>query len=339
MSASPARGHVVTLVLLTAVFVLIAVGFARIVSFDRSAPAASENDAGVVSEPEVVVTVRPTDPPAYLARVFVVSLRTGLASPLSRRIRSNASAENFQASPDGRWVAFDDRRDVYLARIDGTHIHRITEAPESEIAPAWSPDGREIVFVSGIDGVSIVDVRTRIPRTLVRVPPGEQVWLPGFSGDGRTILFTRTEASGTWLEMWTIPAAGGESTRVLQRAAFGSYSPDGDTIAYHHTHRAVAPATWPTDFGVSLADADGSGRRRLTPNHCCYMTPYHYWDWTRPAWSPDGARIAYQGPDLPRDVINVVTVATGERARIGIGALPSFFDDHTLLVERYAPRG
>jgi len=326
------RGRAATLVAMIAVLSLIGVGIERIVSVDRPDSTAAAPFVPGQVEPRETVPVG-TASPTY-GRPSIVDLRSGHAGLLPGRIRSIETAENFQASPDGRWVAFDDQHDIYVARIDGTHIHRIAEAPESEITPAWSPDGNEIVFVSDADTVSVVDLRTRVSSTLLRLP-SERVWLPDFSGDGRTILFTRTRGKGTWLEMWTIPAAGGAATQILTHAAFGSYSPDGGAIAYHHARHAVEPGMWPWDFGLSLADADGTERGRITRSSCCTMAPYD-WNWTRPAWSPDGSRIVYLTFGM-RDVIDVVTVATGEREQAGIGARPSFLDDHTLLVERYAP--
>jgi TolB protein len=64
-------------------------------------------------------------------------------------------------SPDGKWIAFarehephpgprtlEYRRDIYLVRPDGTDLRRLTQLAGQNRAPAWSPDGKRIVFTS-----------------------------------------------------------------------------------------------------------------------------------------------------------------------------------------------
>ena len=334
------RGRLVTIVAMFVVLALIVVGAERIASVEHSDSAAAAVIVSQATPPSQTTADAPT--PTPVEDISIVDLRTGRVSPLAGSLRSIAGAENFEVSPDGRRLAFDDGNVVYVADTDGSHVRQLTHGTDRAITPMWSPDGTEIVYAQGADRVFIADLGTGIVRALVQLPR-ELVWLPSFSGDGRTIMFTRTRGltrtrgDGTRLEIWTIPASGGNPTRLFEHAAFGSYSPDGGAIAFHRAGRAVAPGTWPWDFGLVLADGDGSGRRRLTPSRCCYMSPQD-WNWTRPAWSPDGSRVVYQAFGLAPDDVEVVVVATGESTRVGIGAHPSFLDEHALIVEDYRPR-
>jgi TolB protein len=61
-------------------------------------------------------------------------------------------------SPTGAEIAFGDTRDhsLYTIRPDGTHLRRLTTCEEpacvSDSEPAWSPDGRLLVFARDIAG-------------------------------------------------------------------------------------------------------------------------------------------------------------------------------------------
>jgi Tol biopolymer transport system component len=68
-------------------------------------------------------------------------------------------------SPDGTQIAFVSNRlrslgpisskaneDIWVMGIDGSRLLQFTRSPASDIAPSWSPDGKQIVFVSDRDG-------------------------------------------------------------------------------------------------------------------------------------------------------------------------------------------
>jgi eukaryotic-like serine/threonine-protein kinase len=58
-------------------------------------------------------------------------------------------------SPDGRWIAArmqDPQEDLALIRPNGTDLHRITNDSFSDRSPHWSPDGKQIVFLSNRSG-------------------------------------------------------------------------------------------------------------------------------------------------------------------------------------------
>ena len=49
-------------------------------------------------------------------------------------------------SPDGEWVAFHSDRDgnieLYIMRVDGSEVKRITVNPATDATASWSPDGK-----------------------------------------------------------------------------------------------------------------------------------------------------------------------------------------------------
>ncbi len=58
-------------------------------------------------------------------------------------------------SPAGNWIVArmqDPQEDLALIRPDGTDLHRITDDVFSDRSPRWSPDGKQIVFLSNRTG-------------------------------------------------------------------------------------------------------------------------------------------------------------------------------------------
>ena len=53
----------------------------------------------------------------------------------------------FSSDRDGNW-------EIYVMNADGTNPVNLTNHPEGDLAPAWSPDGTKIAFSSDRDGNS-----------------------------------------------------------------------------------------------------------------------------------------------------------------------------------------
>ena len=92
-------------------------------------------------------------------RVFVANVD---GSGGAREVLAEAGqAFNFSFSPDGSALLFEDTRnenaDIYVVGADGKNERRLTTDPGNDTAPAWSPDGRHIVFQRDRFGIYLMN--------------------------------------------------------------------------------------------------------------------------------------------------------------------------------------
>lgn len=105
-------------------------------------------------------------------------------------------------APDGASVAFSRGGSVWIHSLAGGATHALT--PGSR--PAWSPNGRWIVFDSERSGNSDIWVIARGGGTAVQLTTDAQVDIdPTWSGDGTTIAYAH--ANETCSEIRTLAAA------------------------------------------------------------------------------------------------------------------------------------
>ena len=139
-------------------------------------------------------------------------------------------------SPDGKWIAFYSARsksqDIWIVPSDGSApAKQLTQAANAEddprFAPAWSPDSKQIAYVSNKadywnDDVWVIDVASGKPRQLSKslMAASTPVWSP----DGKSVALLGTAKKGYWYEdlqdIWVIDAVkGAERTVKMQITA------------------------------------------------------------------------------------------------------------------------
>jgi Tol biopolymer transport system component len=307
------------------------------------------------SEPEPSPTVAPAiEPRAHLGTgAFFVNVRTGKAVRLPGSITSIEGAGNYDVSPDGTMLLFDNAslaaasdepverglHQLYVANIDGTGLRQLTDDPIGASQGSWSSDGTEVVYLgrwarlccwlSPAD-LMVLDVATGA-TTQLRTGPARAFQSPFFSADGSEILFTRpgsvpTPGDGApQADLWKIPVGGGDPQVLLGDRGGSSYSPDGATITFPRTvwfQQGNMGATYVESW---ISDADGTDARRLTrsggPGN---WSPNGRWIYFRP-WGP---------PNFKGGRLQILDVTTGRTTILSAGHGQDWLDDETLIVVR-----
>lgn len=209
-------------------------------------------------------------------------------------------------SPDGQWMAFDLLGDLYLLPSSGGNATSLTSGTEWDTTPRFSPDGKQLAFVSDRGGepdIWVLDLASRSMRQVTRVDGDTQglgihegpEWLPG----GREIAYVwRSNAD----EVRVVSMEGTSSVSILSRGPFDSVT----SIAVSPRERLIV-ATAGNQPDLSRLYEDGvrsvllsydlsSGRERaLRDSKGSAIEGY------RPRISPSGRYVAYERRLSPRE--------------------------------------
>ncbi len=143
-------------------------------------------------------------------------------------------------SPSGARAAFEFRGEIVTVPAEKGDPRNLTETVAvHETAPAWSPDGKEIAYVSDEGGENGIVVRAQDGRGAPRrfkVPGAGFYGDLVFSPDGRKLVLTDNS-----LTLWIVDFASGASRRIASerlyapvryRMLHGTWSPDSRWVAY-----------------------------------------------------------------------------------------------------------
>ena len=108
-----------------------------------------------------------------------------------------------------------------VMNADGTDIRNLTNHPESDYAPDWSPDGQRIAFTSGRDGVVGIYVMEVDVGNIHRLSDPDSLSSnhePSWSPDGQRIVFRGGWEVNNW-DIGIMDADGGNPHRLTQPSA------------------------------------------------------------------------------------------------------------------------
>jgi Tol biopolymer transport system component/imidazolonepropionase-like amidohydrolase len=200
-------------------------------------------------------------------------------------------------SPDGKQIAFDLLGDIYLLPITGGEATRITSGPEWDVMPRFSPDGRQLAFISdrdGTDNLWVMDLASRKLRQITRevtVNFASPEWTP----DGEFIAVRRYEQHPSVIDYRRVISLalyhklGGVGTELYRGSTTRnknsgvSFSPDGRYF-YFSSNIGVEVGPYLGQYQIIRLDRKTGQTETITSRAGGAL---------RPLISPDGRYLVY----------------------------------------------
>ena len=186
-----------------------------------------------------------------------------------------------------------------------TTLSQVTFAEGVEEYPAWSPDGKALLYTGEVGKIRKIFRKDLASGHDSQLTHGDFDELqPTWSPDGKQTAFVRARQPGVKLQpgdvfgqfqdgdVWVFDLASGEERKLVENAFNPAYSPDGQRIA--------VDASWAGPRRIWVLDRQGHNPQQVTTDTSEEVAH------AAPAWSPDGRKIVFQ--NLVRTKFDIRTV-------------------------------
>ncbi len=186
-------------------------------------------------------------------------------------------------------------------------LSQVTFAEGVEEYPAWSPDGRNLLYTGEVGKTRKIfrkDLGSGLDSQLTRGDSDELE--PTWSPDGKHVAFVRARQPGVKLQpgdvfgqfedgdVWVLDLASSKESRLVENAFNPTYSPDGKLIA--------VDASWAGPRRIWVLDREGHNPQQVTTDTSEEVAH------VAPAWSQDGKKIVFQNLARTKFDIRVVSL-------------------------------
>ncbi|MFI5117741.1 MAG: protein kinase [Terriglobales bacterium] len=186
-------------------------------------------------------------------------------------------------------------------------LSQVTFAGGVQEYPAWSPDGKELLYRREVHGTHKIFRKDLASGRDSQLTGGDLDELqPTWSPDGQHVAFVRAHQPGIKLQpgdvfgqfvegdLWMLDLASGKKSKLVENAFNPAYSPDGKRIA--------VDASWAGPRRIWVLDSEGHNPQQVTTDTSEEVAH------VAPAWSPDGGKIAFQNLVRTKFDIRVVNL-------------------------------
>ena len=175
--------------------------------------------------------------------------------------------------------------EIFVMNSDGKRVRRLTNHPQYDSVPAWSPDGKKITFASFRDlhepnGIIFAEIYVMNPDGTNPInltqSPERADFSSSWSPDGKQIAFTSDEgwkwdgSGGSHRNIWVMDADGGNPRNLTNHGAKDrspDWSPDGMQIAFESNREGGWEFNfWKAPSDIYAMTPDGANLINLT-NH------------------------------------------------------------------------
>ena len=253
---------------------------------------------------------------------------------------SEATWLSLDLSPDGRTIVFELLGDLYTLPVSGGEATRITSGQAYDMQPAFSPDGKKLVFISdrnGSENVWVANADGTKPRAITTTER-DNYMSPAWAPDGEYVIAAKGaqlwmyhESGGSGVQMTGVtsrPAPAGGRAAAPAPAILGPAFGTGSRKSLWVNVRGTRPP------GIDHAPGRGRIAARLRPAYAARSSarvvgPYQIAQLDRengrllvrthehegafrPIPSPDGKWLVYSTRYDARQALKLIDLSTGE---------------------------